>query len=634
MRRSKVLFKAVRDLGVRKLWHYACYQIGLSSGHYRRATPSRRSNYSGICGLSPYSQFPEVSPAQRDLTLTIADEIRRGKVRLFSGEPIPLDLEAGASDEHWTILVKSPPEEDIKFIWEPGRFGWAITLARAYAFSGDPAYAHDFWEKTLHFLEAHPPNLGRQWQSAQEVAIRLMALVFCDRVLAAASSSTLEKRSRLWQAVAEHAQRIPPTLVYARAQNNNHLLSEAAGLFTAGVHLPDHPEAEIWRRLGWRWLNWGFQHQIDEFGTYIQHSVNYHRLMLQLALFTDHLRREISGLDWLPATPARLAAATRWLWALTNPETGQVPNLGANDGAYIFPLTSLPHDDYRPVVDAAAKAFLHEDIYDLPHLSEMADWFALEGKVNPHPRQPQASDMLRIDRAEGSAFIHAAHFTDRPSHADQLHVDLWWRGVNIACDPGTYQYNASPPWDNALAATGVHNTLVLNEQDQMLRAGRFLWLDWAQAEVLAYEVNEVGQLSRVTAEHNGYRKLGILHQRTLSASEKGWTITDRILPYASAEGDTPEVCLSWLLPDWDWRIEEGNCLRLLENKFSIRLEIKGADQINLFRAGETLHGKLEAQPVWGWRAPVYGKKEPALQVVALLSKKLPMKLQSIWRFKE
>jgi hypothetical protein len=63
------------------------------------------------------------------------------------------------------------------------------------------------------------------------------------------------------------------------------------------------------------------------------------------------------------------------------------------------------------------------------------------------------------------------------------------------------------------------------------------------------------------------------------------------------------------------------------------LEIKGADQINLFRAGETLHGKLEAQPVWGWRAPVYGKKEPALQVVALLSEKLPMKLQSIWRFK-
>ena len=60
-----------------------------------------------------------------------------------------------------------------------------------------------------------------------------------------------------------YAERIPPTLGYARAQNNNHLLSEAAALYTAAAVLPEHPGAARWRRLGWRWLQAGLDEQID-----------------------------------------------------------------------------------------------------------------------------------------------------------------------------------------------------------------------------------------------------------------------------------------------------------------------------------------------------------------------------------
>jgi len=633
MNRFTTLFKAIRQLGLSKLWHYTLYRLGLVSGHYRRVTPNRCSDFTGQAGLPPYSSFPIVSETQKSFVLKEADAVKRGVVRLFGGEPVSLNLDSGASDVHWTVLERQSPEKDIKFIWEIGRFGWAITLARAYAFSGDPTYAEVFWEKTLHFLDVHPPNLGRQWQSAQEVAIRLMALVFCDRVLASAPASTSERRTRLWQAVAEHAQRIPPTFVYARAQNNNHLLSEAAGLFTAGAYLTDHPKAEKWKEMGWNWLNWGFQTQIDDYGTYIQHSVNYHRLMLQLALFADHLRREMGALDWEEGTQTRLAAATRWLWALTDSATGLAPNLGANDGAYIFPLTSLPHNDFRPVVDAAAKAFLQQDIYAEPDLAEMAGWFNLNAEISPHPLQPQASDMLRIDQPSGRAFIHAARFTDRPSHADQLHVDLWWRGVNIAADPGTYQYNAPRPWDNALMTARVHNTLILDGKDQMLRVGGFLWLDWVQAEVLAYEMDDAGRLSWVTVEHDGYRKLGALHQRTLSAIEKGWLVTDRILPYGQGRGKEHEVRLSWLLPDWEWYFEEDNQLNLTGNDFTFSLEIEGIDKINLFRAGENIHGDMKAQAIDGWISPLYGVKEPALLMAARAAGELPFKLRSLWVFK-
>ena len=69
--------------------------------------------------------------------------------------------------------------------------------------------------------------------------------------------------------------------------------------------------------------------------------------------------------------------SVHWLLALMDSESGRTPNLGANDGAYIFPLTVLPFDDYRPVVHAAARLFLD---YDLPHgaWDEMALWFGAQ----------------------------------------------------------------------------------------------------------------------------------------------------------------------------------------------------------------------------------------------------------------
>lgn len=625
--------KTLRDLGFSKVWRYAAYQFGLRTGHYRRVTPTGQVEATVKPGLPPIASYPPVSEAQSDLAQSAADEIVHGKFRPFSGELAPLDLEAGASSLHWSILEQTPPDRDIKWVWEPGRFGWAMTLARAYAFSGNPAYVLDFWNKTQHFLAAHPPNLGRQWQSGQEVALRLMALVFCDRVFATAAETTSEGRQMLWEAIAAHARRIPPTLVYARAQNNNHLLSEAAGLYTAGLYLPEHPEAKRWRDLGWKWLSQGFQHQISEFGTYIQHSVNYHRLMLQLALYTDHVRRTAGESDWPEETRIRLMEATRWLWALTDPENGKAPNLGANDGAYIFPFTHLPFDDIRPVVAAAGKAFLDLDIYHEPMLNEMADWFGLSAPDHPEQPQPQAPDMLRVQGNDSNrAFLHTATFTDRPSHADQLHADLWWQGVNVALDPGTYAYNAAPPWDNALATARVHNTLTLDGLDQMTRAGRFLWLDWAQAEILAYEMNDQGQIVWLAAEHNGYCRQGALHQRLLEKTESGWMVTDSLLPCLLADDKVHQVNLFWLLPDWKWKMDGPSTLNLKGDPFSFTLSLEGIAEISLFRAGERLMGHLNPEPIYGWSSPTYGLKKPALHLIARSSGKLPMELRSRFVF--
>ena len=474
---------------------------------------------SADCADNPGRQGTPVRDKSRDL-------------RLATDEPLQPwdDYESGKA-----ALGK---DQDIKFTWEPGRFGWAFTLGRGRHLTGDERYSQVFWEYTDKFMDANPPYLGPHWSSAQEVALRLAALAWSLRVFLASTASTHACQARLVQTIADHAARIPPTLLYARSQNNNHLLSEAAGLYTAGLLLEGvHPRAAHWRNLGWHWFQQGIQTQVALDGIYSQHSANYQRLMLQLALWMNLLQKSSflpsrSGVSFNTLTLEHLDKATRWLIGLLDGESGKLPNLGPNDGAYIFPLTQHPFDDYRPVLQAAAQAFCQERLFDED--TEMGLWFGCD--TTPEPAQAKnlalqdaASGQLKLAGSQSWAYLRAVHFTSRPGHADQLHLDLWWRGLNLAQDAGTYRYTASAPWDNALTHASVHNTVTVNGQDQMRRAGRFLYLDWARAE------GSVGEAGTISAWHDGYKKLGILHSRKITVLHRASLLMEN--PLTAAPND-------------------------------------------------------------------------------------------------
>ncbi|MCX6034481.1 MAG: heparinase II/III family protein, partial [Chloroflexi bacterium] len=342
------------------------------------------------------------------------------------------------------------------------------------------------------------------------------------------------------------------------------MLTEAAGLLTAGLALPDHPNAPHWRGLGWRWLNNGLQSQIDGYGEYTQHSTNYHRLMLQVALWTNALfSNDLSSYyRWPRQTLEAVRRSVHWLLSLMDFESGRTPNLGANDGAYIFPLTVLPLADYRPILHAVARAFLD---YDLPRgpCDEMALWFDAQ---SARPRSIALPRYLgdQMYGKQSWAYLRTAQFTSRPSHADQLHLDLWWRGLNVAQDAGTYLYNAESPWDNSLTTARVHNTVTVDGNDQFTRAGRFLYLDWFNAYRKSLTIDDPLMLQHVGGR---YRGRGCRHTRIVSVCDDDrWLVEDEILPLRMPWQKMPLTFrLHWLLPDWKWKIENsgsGVLLRL------------------------------------------------------------------------
>jgi hypothetical protein len=281
----------------------------------------------------------------------------------------------------------------------------------------------------------------------------------------------------------------------------------------------------------------------------------------------------------------------------------------------ILPLTVTPFNDFRPTVQAAARAFLR---FQMPGgvWDEMSLWLGLGAHEKAYDPSLYLADHPR--GRDSWAYLRASTFPSRLGHMDQLHLDLWWRGLNVARDAGTYLYNAEPLWDNPLVTGRVHNTVTVDDRDQMTRGGRFMTLDWFPAYSKSVVATDESVLGQVTAYHKGYR--GLRHERTVTvyAGER-WVVEDKLI---SKEPHTYR--LHWLLPDWEWEVESREerieiSLQSPHGKIILGLQISPQlsnlqSLLSIVRAGEVIYGTRDVLPFEGWVSPTYGVKEPALSL--------------------
>ncbi len=635
----------IKELGLKQLMPYAAYQAKLRSGVLERQTPSQ--GWEVQIAPSALNQlhvpFPKITGNQLiengikgTSVLAEAEMILKGGYRPFGGDPARLSFALPQSPlEHWIHYGSTLAGQDIKLIWEPARFTWVYPLIEAFVLTGDERYPECFWQRLEEFIQMNPVNLGPNWASAQEVALRVLPLIFALNTFQDAAASSSVRKQHLISLLLQSAGRIPPTLAYARSQNNNHLLSEALGLIVLGQLFAEvHPLAAKWQSLGFSEFEKALRTQIQPDGTYSQHSTNYHRLMLQLALvFYAYAQSNSRRID--PELLSRLAAATHWLAGQVDATSGKATNLGHNDGTFLLPFGATAYGDYRPTLQAASLAFLGKPAFKPGVWDALSNWNGLPVSVpldQPGETTLSSPAIRRVGSRDSWGTLRAVTFHSRPAHADQLTVDLWWQGTNIAMDAGTYLYNADPPWDNALSQTCVHNTLTLNGQDQMLRAGRFLWLNRVNAQILPSS-----GANSVAAQLLPRSKPQIRHTRTLTVlPDEGFEVMDEL---TSLDPDKKSFTadLQWLLPDWRYTwLPLGIQLEQEDRVIGLTFEVTSnqADalpmQFSLVRAGEALKGEL-CNPIRGWFSPTYNQKVPALSLVLRISSTQSLTLLSRWK---
>src|SRR5574341_134549 len=110
--RLLITLKSLLQLGLEPLALNALYKFGLWTGHYRRVIDRRPQTmnhgpssivYRPLFSLPSRDQLLQTLGAEgKTALLREADEIVEGKVRLFGGEAVPLQLAFNEPLHHWT----------------------------------------------------------------------------------------------------------------------------------------------------------------------------------------------------------------------------------------------------------------------------------------------------------------------------------------------------------------------------------------------------------------------------------------------------------------------------------------------------------------------------------------------------
>jgi hypothetical protein len=551
-----------------------------------------------------------------------AEDILAGRFRLFSRHQVtagfppawgadPLGPGGGARGEHWSRVSMGGAGGELKFVWELSRAAWAFTLARAYSVTGEERFAEGFWRLWTSWIDENPPNSTVQWKDGQECAFRLMATSFAVQLCANAAATSGDRFVRHLGAVAALARRIEQGRFYAQLQHNNHSMSEAAGVYTAGVMYPLLREGAEWRARGWQRLIGEADRLLRPDGTFTQKSHNYHRVMLHDYLWAASVA-DGTGDRFPTGTSARLERATEYLGAVVDADSGGAPNFGANDGALVLPLEEADYQDFRPTLAAARHLAFRSRIGPGQPGEETVLWLFGPAALSPVPviaPEPapvalEPGGIYTLRQAHSWVFTHAEAFRDRPQQADQLHVDLWWRGQNVARDPGTYVYFADPRLYAWFRGSRCHNTVSVDGRDQMEPGPRFLWATWAKAR--ARVVGSTSDTPSLELVHDGYQRLAppVEHQREVQAlGGDRWRVVDRLRSSGSHR-----YTLHWLLLDGPHR-QDGLSLVLETPRgpFSLSVSVTGAASMS-----QALHRAAEGDEAWGWESLHYAERTPAL----------------------
>lgn len=552
-------------------------------------------------------------------------------------------------NKYWS-QISDDSTTDIKLIWEPNRFAFVYTLVRAYAITQDEKYPQAFWQLIQDWAEHNPPNTGANWKDGQEIALRLMAWTFGFYAFVNSPSTTPEHIAQFTQLVASQAERIHANIGYAISTRSNHTISEAFGLWMVGLLFPELKDSEKYFILGKRLLEEEAAKQIFPDGSYAMYSLNYHRFILHLYLYAIQLgelnhatpslrgRRSSARSNLMSVLgdcfAAKSKSATRndgigfsdelknsiknsitYLSHLIDPTTGHMPIYGSNDGALVLPLNNCDFTDYRPLLQLGSVTTTGEPMFDAGDWDEDVFWLCGEKLTAKHAKGAKTekgflSDLRALSggsfpnggvyilrNTNSRAVLRCTNFTSRPSHADQLHMDLWMGSDNIAVDAGTYLYSGEGIWRNGLTHTSAHNTVTVDNKDQMTMVSRFTWTNWAKGKVL----NQTENFWQ--GEHDGYKS--IRHKRTVMALEG-----DRWLVIDDLESNVPHhYTLHWLLNDVPFT-QNKNALHLNYEEHTYKIQtglMNGEGKLSIIRA--------DVHSTYGWRSRYYGHKEPAISLL-------------------
>ncbi len=548
----------------------------------------------------------------------------------YLGEPIEWNRDHKLNKD--TLIVFSPSLDyrdinetgDCKHVWEPNRHHQLVVLGRAYRVSGDVRFAKAIAEQLDSWLKQNPYGLGMNWRSGLELAIRLINWVWAYDLIKDSDSIDDALYGRFLDSVSRHIWEIDRK--YSRGSSvNNHLIGEAAGVFTAASYFKDMKNASSWRNKSREILIREIINQTYPDGGTMEQAVGYQMFVIQFFVIAGLIARETKQ-DFPESYWSRLEKMFEFINKLH--EGGDnIPKFGDCDDGYVLDIGSNPLSMKEWLAVGAALFGRDDFVISSGHI-EPVEWLPGISVQDIRPTQKNRKcSSIAFDQTGYYLLQHGE--VDSPErisvvfdcgplgmgtlaghgHADSLSFTLRAFGRDILVDTGTYDYFSYPQWREYFRSTRAHNTIVVDNSNQSEMLGLFLWGRKAQAKCLSWEPSDIG--GKVTGEHDGYSVLSdpVIHRRTieLDGSNRELTIYDDII--ACNEHSIgiyfhfSEHCVV--------NPKSGNNYYVDAGKGIVEIELDTKLKIESFK-GHT-------EPIMGWVSRGYHQKQPATTLVGRIN---------------
>lgn len=470
----------------------------------------------------------ELSEKNKAEIISIADKAVNGIINGFSsielnyGKPInwhynPLTGFESRSDVKWFDIPDFDSKlGDIKVVWEASRFTHFFYFVRAYLLTGDMKYYSAFSSQLKDWLDKNPYPFGANFKCGQESTLRMINVLIAYSVFTSCGVTTKDDQDNVTKLVKVCYKKVLSNFFYAhKCIKNNHTFSEICGLIV-GAWCCDN---KIAVKKAYELLDKEIQNQFLPDGGFTQYSFNYHRFTLQIIECVYKLSEKTQ----LYITEKERIKNSVLLLYQVQDDKGDVPNYGSNDGALIFPLTSCGYRDFRPVLNTVYALIEGKRLYESGDYEEELLWFGSRinlpvEKILRKTSSFDESGFYKFHHDNGFLMTCLQNFKSRPAHMDQLHIDLWHKGVNILCDSGTHSYASD--LGKKLTSTAGHNTVKISGIEQMNKKGAFLVTDWTKRKGVQFENRS---FKGTMVSNNGYE-----HTRFIEKNYLGYLITDEI----------------------------------------------------------------------------------------------------------
>jgi uncharacterized heparinase superfamily protein len=536
----------------------------------------------------------------------------------------PLSGIVWPSDYHARINLFRGDGSDARVLWELNRLSHLIALGRAYALTKDEKFSAEFVRQIASWRQQNPIARGVNWNCAMEVALRAMNLLGAFSLFLRSPQMTEEVFMQLLTMLDQHGGHIRRNLEFSHIATSNHYLCDVAGLLWLGTMLPELEAARDWREFGLHELLNEMDKQILPDGADYESSTGYHRLKVELFLYSFVLCLA-NEIEIAEKYLTRLRAMIDYVCAYLRPD-GRAPLIGDSDSGQIFPIVKRAGDDHSYLLTLGAAVF-HDNRFKLSEakINEELVWILGEQGVRDYQQLPEAPPLKSAVFANAGIYIWrekdlyllfnagdiGVHGHGSHGHNDALSIEVSACGSAFVTDPGSYVYTADLRERHLFRSTAYHSTVEIDETEQKSSDAQtpFIIGDEAQPWVLSWET--VAEADTVVAEHGGYRRLAepVTHRRAVrfEKAQRYWLIDDKF----TGEGTHNLTFRFHFAPRRAVKVRPDGTIEVCDEIRAVRLFIIARDP------------KVQPQLESRFSSADYGAKEPSMSVCWRVRTALP-----------